>query len=201
MRILLSFLLVLSVSTVFSQFHDYNISKITDINEAKAYASRYREVSFGIVNAHNNPFLFDDIDTSNMKNEVGNVRFIYNRGTKFLKDTTLTMTHIQVVEFNTNVLSEDSIAKLKVLIQQRMNEGVGYWMLQREFRGEGIRYTSQPVNIDDIDVTYNVEGDSLVDMGFQWWETTDHNRIGWIIMDENPVKVPAFYSISYLKAG
>ncbi|MFZ9027665.1 MAG: hypothetical protein ACO2Z9_01555, partial [Crocinitomicaceae bacterium] len=47
----------------YGQFHDYNIGKITEIKEAKEYASRYREVTFGIVNMHKDPFLFDAVDT------------------------------------------------------------------------------------------------------------------------------------------
>ncbi len=186
----------------FGQFHDYNISKITELNEAKEYASRYREVSFGIVNMHKDPFLFDAVDTSNLEGEIGRIVYIFNRGTKFLRDTLLEMVHIQVVEFNTDLLPADSIASWKKNVQNMLADGYGYWDVQKRYLNSGITFKSEPIDGREIIKLYGHEALEIDDKKFHKFRCPKNSKVdGWIVIDESPVYVPAFYSISYLRAG
>lgn len=199
----LTFLLFLLLSlNSWSQFHDYNISKITELKEAKEYASRYREVSFGIVNMHKDPFLFDAVDTSDLAGEVGRIVYIFNRGTKFLRDTLLEMVHIQVVEFNTDLVPADSIDAWKANVKSMLASGSTYWDVKKRYLNTGITFKSEPIDGSEIIKIYGLEAMEIDDKKFHKFSAPKNPKIdGWIVIDESPVFVPAFYSISYLRAG
>ena len=186
----------------YGQFHDYNIGKITEIKEAKEYASRYREVTFGIVNMHKDPFLFDAVDTSNLEGEIGRIVYIFNRGTKFLRDTLLEMVHIQVVEFNTDLVPADSIAPWKENVRYMLENGSSYWDVKKRYLNSGITFKSEPIDGNEIMKQYGLEAMEIDDKQFHKFHAPKNSKIeGWIVIDESPVYVPAFYSISYLRAG
>lgn len=186
----------------YGQFHDYNIGKITEIKEAKEYANRYREVTFGIVNMHKDPFLFDAVDTSNLEGEIGRIVYIFNRGTKFLRDTLLEMVHIQVVEFNKDLVPADSIAPWKENVQNMLANGSNYWEVKKRYLNSGITFKSEPIDGHEIMKQYGLEALEIDDKKFHKFQAPKNSKIdGWIVIDESPVYVPAFYSISYLRAG
>lgn len=186
----------------FGQFHDYNINKITELKEAKEYASRYREVSFEIVNMHKDPFLFDAVDTSDLAGEIGRIVYIFNRGTKFLKDTLLEMVHIQVVEFNTDLIPSDSIDSWKKNVDQMLTSGNSYWDVKKRYLNSGITFKSEPIDGNEIIKIYGLKAMEIDDKKFHKFSAPKNPKIdGWIVIDESPVYVPAFYSISYLRAG
>lgn len=186
----------------FGQFHDYNIGKITEIKEAKEYAKRYREVSFGIVNMHKDPFLFDAVDTSNLEGEIGRIVYIFNRGTKFLRDTLLEMVHIQVVEFNRDLVPADSIVQWRENVKNMLANGSSYWDVKKRYLNSGITFKSEPIDGKEIIKQYGLEALEIDDKKFHKFRAPKNSKIdGWIVIDESPVYVPAFYSISYLRAG
>lgn len=202
MRNLTIIMLLFCSMTSWGQFHDYNISKITGIQEAKDYASRYREVSFEIVNMHKDPFLFDAVDTSDLAGEIGRIVYIFNRGTKFLKDTLLEMVHIQVVEFNTDLVPADSVDSWKKNISKMLASGGSYWDVKRRYLNSGITFKSEPIDGSEIIKLYGLEALEIDDKKFHKFNSPKNSKLdGWIVIDESPVYVPAFYSISYLRAG
>lgn len=202
MRILTVLFLICLSSGVWGQFHDYNISKITELKEAKEYASRYREVSYGLINMHKDPFIFDAIDTSDMSGQVGKIIFIFNRGTKLLRDTLLEMVHIQVVEFNTDLVPADSIKPWKEKVESMIASGSSYWDIKKRFLNSGLTFKSEPIDGNEIMKIYGLEALKIDDKKFHEFKSPKNPKIdGWIVIDESPVFVPAFYSISYLKAG
>jgi hypothetical protein len=202
MRSLIVFTFLFWSMISYGQFHDYNISKITELKEAREYASRYREVSYGIVNMHKDPFLFDAVDTSNLEGEIGRVVFIFNRGTKFLRDTLLEMVHIQVVEFNTDLVPSDSISSWKQSVGDMLSGGSSYWDVKKRFLNSGITFKSEPIDGHEIMKQYGLEALEIDNKKFHKFQVPKNSKIdGWIVIDESPVYVPAFYSISYLRAG
>lgn len=202
MRNLIVLLFLFGSMSSWGQFHDYNISKITELKEAKEYASRYREVSFGIVNMHKDPFLFDAVDTSDLAGEIGRIVYIFNRGTKFLRDTLLEMVHIQVVEFNTDLIPSDSISEWKKNVKSMLDAGSTYWDVKKRYLNSGITFKSEPIDGSEIMKQYGLEALEIDDKKFHKFTSPKNTKIdGWIVIDESPVFVPAFYSISYLRAG
>jgi hypothetical protein len=198
--ILLIFLF--SVGHSFGQFHEMNIRKISDLAEAESYASRYGEVSFGIVNAELDVLLFDSVDLSNMRASVGKVNTLYQRRTKFLKDTVVTMMNLQVISFEMEHLSSDSTDLLIERIIADHQQGMSYWNLMKKYESGGCHFSSGPIQTDHLVPRYGI---NLVDRKkselIQWRYPNQPNLPVLIIIDEEAHPVPAFYAISYNVAG
>ena len=197
-------LLLMCIYSAFSiaQFHDNNIPKISTLEDAKAYADRYGEVSFGLVNSEMDVFLFDEVDTSNMKASIGVMNTIYQRRTKFLKDTIVTIVNVQIIEFNNEMIDIDSANVLIAEIIEKYESGTSYWNLLKEYRNESCTFNSGPSSTEFLHERF---GTTLEDRQrgeiFKWSYSNRPNLPLIIIIQEEAHEVPAFYAISYNVAG
>lgn len=196
------FIFLFSCVTVSAQFHDDNVSRINTIEEAREYASKYREVSFGVVNSESDVVLFDNVDTTNLKASIGQINTIYKRRTKFIKDTSIAMVNIQVIEFNYEKLSLDAANVLIDAFISRYKSGDSYWDLMKEFSGEKCKFTSGPCSLNDLaDRFGNVFERKKTHDIFKWSYANKPNLPFLIIIDQKVHSVPAFYSISFNVEG
>jgi hypothetical protein len=179
-----------------------NIRKISELSEAKAYASRYSEVSFGLVNPELDVLLFDSVDLSNMRASVGKITTLYQRRTKFLKDTVISMMNLQVISFQMELISIDSATALMQEIEEDYARGLNYWQLLKKYGSPACHFHSGPVETDQVPLRYGMnpadrrESDII--------RSTYPNRPGapmLIIIKEASHPVPAFFAISYNVAG
>jgi hypothetical protein len=188
--------------TANAQFHDKNIPKITSVKAAEEYAGRYSEVSFGLVNSEMDVFLFDNVDTTDMPSSVGTINTIYRRRTKFLKDTTITMLNVQVIEFDSGRISLDSANFLIAEIIKKYENGTSYWNLMKEYRNESCKFEGGPVSTELLKERF---GSTLEqrrkDEVFKWSYSNRPNLPIVIIIHEEAHSVPAFYAISYNISG
>ena len=193
---------VFSCIFVNAQFHDDNLSQINSVEEAREYASKYREVSFGIVNSEMDMVLFDNVDTTNLKASVGQINTIYKRRTKFIKDTSIAMVNIQIIEFNYEKVSINSANVLIDDFISRYQSGDSYWDLMKEFSGEKCKFTSGPCSLNDLVERFGnvLEGKKTHDI-FKCSYSNRPNLPCLIIIDQKVHPVPAFYSISFNVAG
>lgn len=183
------------------QFHDSNIPKISSLNEAKLYASRYSEVSFGIVNYEKDVFLFDNVDLSNPAASVGKINTLYHRRTKFLKDTTVRVVNIQMIEFS-NSLSNDSVVALMKRIKSDHTKGLSYWSLMKKYHSTTCTFSSAPETSDDLAEKFgndftNRKAREIIEAELR----NQQSHPVLIIIEKEAHEVPAFYAISYNAAG
>lgn len=183
------------------QFHENNIPKISSLTEAESYAARYSEVSFGIVNYEKDVFLFDNVDLSNPSASVGQINTLFHRRTKFLKDTTVKVVNVQVIEFSTS-LSRDSIHNLMDQIRLDHTRGMSYWALMKKYHSSTCSFSSSPETSGDLKSTF---GDDLThrktrDMVVVERKVQRGHPVV-IIIEKEAHEVPAFYAISYNAAG
>ena len=112
------------------------------------------------------------------------------------------MVHIQVVEFNTDLVPADSIAPWKENVRYMLENGSSYWDVKKRYLNSGITFKSEPIDGNEIMKQYGLEAMEIDDKQFHKFHAPKNSKIeGWIVIDESPVYVPAFYSISYLRAG
>ena len=196
------FLFLFSCVTVSAQFHDDNVSRINTVEQAREYASKYPGVSFGVVNSELNVVLFDNVDTTNLKASIGQVNTIYKRRTKFIKDTSIAMVNIQVIEFNYERLSLDAANVLIDDFISRYQSGDSYWDLMKEFSGKTCTFTSGPCSLNNLVEQFGnvLEGKKPHEI-FKWSYSNTPNLPCLIIIDQKVHSVPAFYSISFNVAG
>ena len=196
------FLFLFSCFAVNAQFHDDNLWQINTVEQAKEYSSKYREVSFGIVNAEMDVVLFDNVDTTDLKASVGQVNTIFKRRTKFIKDTSIAMVNIQMIEFNYDKVTVDSAHVLIDRFISSYQSGASYWDLMKEFNSETCMFTSGPYSLSDLIERFGnvLEGRKAQDI-IKWSYSNRPNLPCVIIIDQEVHKVPAFYSISFNVAG
>lgn len=185
-----------------AQFHDDNVARISTVEQAREYANKYREVSFGIVNSEMDVLLFDNVDMTNLKASVGQVNTVYKRRTKFIKDTSISMVNIQIIEFNYDKVTVDSANLLMDSFISRYEGGASFWDLMKEFSGETCTFTSGPYPLNDLYERFGnvVEGKKTKDI-FKWSNSKNANLPCVIIIDQEVHPVPAFYSISFNVSG
>lgn len=184
-----------------SQFHDSNIPKIVSLSEAKSYASRYSEVSFGLVNYEKDVFLFDNVDMNNPGASVGQINTLFHRRTKFLKDTTVQIVNIQQIEFSSQ-LSNDSIRSLIVQIQRDHLKGLSYWALMKKYHSSTCSFSSYPEITDELKNHFTVDfterrSKEMIETAFK----KSKEQPVLIIIEKEAHQVPAFYAISYNISG
>lgn len=190
------------VGESYSQFHEMNIREISEISEAQAYASRYGEVSFGLVNSELDVFLFDGVDMNNMKASVGKVNTLYQRRTKFLKDTVISMMNLQVITFDAEHMSLDSANALIDLMMADYKLGLNYWKLMKKYESEFCQFSSGPIETDQLVGRYGVDlSNKRQDEIIKWSYPNRPNLPILIIIHKEAHPVPAFYAISYNVAG
>ncbi len=196
---LCSILLVIGVAGVArAQMHEENIPKINTVEEAIEYANKYREVSVEIVNSERDVFLFDHVDLDNLSASVGKINTLYQRRTKFLKDTMITMVNVQTIDFNNQLIDIDSANALIDLIMKDYKNGSSYWDLMKKYQSASCRFDSGPVATEALEKRY---GSTLTerkkDEIFKWSYPNRPNLPVIIIIHEEAHPVPAFYAISY----
>lgn len=195
-------ILLLSVGACHAQFHEMNIRKITDLSEAQAYASRYSEVSFGLVNSELDVFLFDSVDMNNMRASVGKISTLYHRRTKFLKDTIISMMNLQVISFEAGTVSLDSANLIIDQIMADYAEGMNYWHLMKKYESTGCHFNSGPIQTDHLMGRYGINlADKKESEIIKWSYPNRPNLPILIIIHKEAHPVPAFYAISYNVAG
>lgn len=188
--------------SAYGQFHDNNIPKIESVDAAKEYADRYREVSVNLVNSEMDVFLFDEVDTGNMKASVGKISTIYRRRTKFLKDTVVTLVNVQTIEFDHDKISIDSANVLIDEIIKKYNAGTSYWNLMKQYRSESCKFNSGPSPTELLKKRYGCTlEDRKKDEIFKWSYSNRPSLPIIIIINEEAHPVPAFWAISYNVAG
>ena len=181
-----------------AQKHDEAIRGINSLDEAKSYASQYSEVSFGIINAELDVFLFDKVDMDNPSASVGQVNTIYRRRTKFLKDTNVTMLNIQVIEFDNDWISLDSANTLIEEIIASYNEGTSYWNLMKKYRNESCKFNGGPSSTDVLAKRFGSTFENRTKNDIFKWQYADRSELPVvIIIHEGAHTVPGFYAISY----
>ncbi|GEM_PF-6991506 len=186
----------------FGQFHDRNVTGITSLEDAQDYASRYSEVSFGLVNSELDVFLFDNVDTNDMAASVGKINTIYRRRTKFLKDTSITMLNVQVIEFNHEIVSLDSANAVIEEIIRKYEEGTSYWYLMKEYQNESCHFSGGPAPAELLKERFgNTMEERKKNDIFKWSYSNRPNLPVVIIIHQEAHSVPAFYAISYNVAG
>lgn len=185
-----------------AQKHDEAIREINSLEEAKAYASQYSEVSFGLVNSELDVFLFDKVDLSNPSASVGKSYTMYQRRTKFLKDTSITMMNVQVIEFDPDQISPDSTNVLIAEIMESYKEGTSYWNLMKKYRNESCKFTGGPSSTDELLKRFGSRFEDHTKNDIFTWRYTAHPESPVIIIiHQDAHAVPAFYTISYTIAN
>ena len=202
LKLCLYLIIGLSSYGAYAQFHDDNIPKITSLQAAEEYAGRYKEVSFGLVNSELDVFLFDNVDITNMSASVGKINTIYRRRTKFLKDTSITMLNVQVIEFDPVKISPDSANVIIAEIIKKYKSGTSYWNLMKEYRSSSCKFEGGPISTELLEKRFGstLEGRKKDDI-FKWSYSNRPNLPIIIIIHEEAHPVPAFYAISYNVAG
>lgn len=192
-------LLCLNVATVFGQNHEENFRTINTVQEAKEYAATFNEVQSGLMYAEKDVFFFDDIDTSDLKSEVGTTRSFFGRTTKLVKDSIISVVNVQVITID---LSEVSESTAEILINQmlkRLENGESYWEIKSKYQHTSARFTSSPEPTETVKESYGVAADELTEGNYLQWETSgSSDKIGILIVEKAPHDVPGFYTISYL---
>lgn len=196
MRIVLSILFGQFIFWSFSQGHEEWMEKINTVEDARLYASKHRDVLVSFVNQEKDRFLFDDIDTSNMQQYVGQSSTLFGRTTKLLKDTSVLMVDIQLIEFDVNASSEEASSVLRSQMLKKLREGESFWELKSLYAHTSAKFTSGPELIDDIRKRFNLDlqhsGSGSI------YEVTERQGTRCIlILSVSSHKVPAFYAISF----
>lgn len=197
--------LVLGVTASFSvsaQRHDEEIPKIKSIEEARAYAARYKEVSVDVVDSERDVFLFDNVDLNNLEASVGNVKTLYRRRTRFLKDTIVTVLDIQTISFNTELVSAEAAKVIVDSILVDYKNGYSYWDLMKKYRSATCFFDSGPQQTNALNKRY---GSTMEERkrkeAFEWSFSDKPNFPIVVIIYREAHEVPAFYAISYTISG
>lgn len=177
-----------------SQGHDGWISRISTVEDAKTYASKHKDVIVSFVNYEKDPFLFDEVDTSRMEEQVGKSHTLFGRTTKFLKDTSLLMVDLQLIEFDTST-AEETTNVLHGQILKKLRDGESYWSLKKKYAHTSTSFTSGPELVDEILVKYQV--DLHNSMPGAIYESNLKGRKVILIVNKVAHEVPGFYAISY----
>lgn len=190
----LSICLLLSCSLL-AQGHDAWINKINTVADAHKYASKHKDVVVDIVNPELDVFLFEEVDLLKMDQYIGQIRTLYNRKTKFLKDTLVTMTDLHFLA----VVSKDKVKIDSLLrcLQKELDNGETFWNLMRryQYKSEDLHFSSGPIRADIAEKRYGV---SLKEaLPGQVFQVSKNQDCGFLIVDKQVHQVPAFIAISY----
>lgn len=196
MRVILLISFVLLQSCLFSQTHKDWMGKINTIEEAMRYASKHSDVIVSFVNPEQDVFLFDDVNMGNLKSYVGQTKDLYGRSTKFLVDTTLSMSDVKIIRFDLNDMQYATLDKLVQEVDLALSEGKTYWDIQRELKETDAIFWSGPLLTDNVETDFGVELDSLPD-GSIIPIFSNGVKSGVIIVSRAPHDVSGFYSITY----
>jgi len=199
MKLLLAPLACLSIFSSFSQNHEENLRTITTVDQAKSYASGFREVSVSVINAEKDAMFFDDIDTSNLQKYVGTTKEFYGRTTKLIADSALSLVNVQVISFDLTSTSKETAELLVSQMNKRLNNGESFWALKKKYGHTSATFISSPEPLSVVTGKYSLN-ESELEAGkkFDYEILGSKKQIGILIVEKVPHKVPAFFAISYL---
>ncbi len=202
MKLTLLIISICALHSVYAQSHAEVVAKINSIEEAESFASKHRDVSVSIVDAENDVFLFDKIDTTIMSSYVGKVETIYRRSTKFLKDTIVNISNVQFVRFNSELISIQESKELVKSILEEHNNGMSYWSIMKKYQSDSVRFDGGPKLKDELIVEFN--SDFSKKPLNQMFVTNSNNNSDYPMIALVRVQshsVPAFIAISYNEMG
>lgn len=180
----------------YSQTHKDWMGKINTIDEAKRYASKHSDVVVSFVNPEQDVFLFDDVNMSNLSSHVGETKDIFGRSTKFLVDTTISMSDVKIIRFDVSDIQYATMDKLIEEVEVSLSEGKTYWDVQKALKDTDAIFWSGPLRTDEIESTYDVKLENSSD-GTIVPILTNGVKSGMIIVSKAPHNVSGFYSITY----
>ena len=172
------------------------VDRIYTIEEAKDYASRERGVDFSIVNYENNVFLFDNVDTTDLKKSIGETATMLGRNTKFIKDTVIRAAKIHSIYFDLSNTSREIAELLLNQINKSLDNGDTFWQLKMRYNHTPAIFTTGPVTTDVVEKKYNLNIESFENNECYSIDNIP-NVIGVVLVINKAHDVPAFYSISY----
>lgn len=202
MKLTLILISICIVHVLHGQSHAEVVAKINSIEEATKFASNHRDVTVDFVDAENDVFLFDKIDTSKMESYVGKVETVYRRSTKFLKDTIIQIANVQFIRFKPELITLEESVDFAQKIMEDHNGGMSYWNIMKKYQREGIVFNGGPKtdlelltefnsnfntrSLDEMFITNTVENESYPVVALIRVKSHD---------------VPAFIAISYNEMG
>lgn len=196
---ILTIILLYHITLVSGQNHSENFENIHTVAEAKSYAASFNEVNCGLMTAEKDVFFFDELDTANLAGEVGLTKSFFGRTIKLLKDSIVSMVDVQIITLDLSIISSGTAEILLGQMLKRLENGETYWDLKSKFGHTSAQFSSAPEPVDDITKRYNLSNDQMIEGNYYRWETFGSiDKIGIIIVDEEPHNVAGFYTISYL---
>lgn len=196
MKKIIAIIFVLITLQLHAQDHAPSVDKINTIEEAKQYASQNRGVIFNIVNRENDVFLFEKIDTTDLKKNIGETFTQYGRSTKFIQDTIIRVANIKSIYFDLTKTSRELAEILLSQIQKRLDKGETYWELKKKYSHTSAIFTSGPISTGDVKKKFKLNIESS-EVNRNYLIDGVSNVIGVVIVVEAPHDVQAFYSITY----
>lgn len=190
--LLLTFIVFSSLS--FAQNHKEEIKKLASVDEARSYASKYREVSVGLIDENRDRFLFGQLDTSDLKSNIGKEFDNYGRVTVIIQDTLVDMVEIELIQFDLNKTSEESTEILMSQLKKRMANGDDYYSLKDKFDHTSAYFYTGPKIVQGIML---LSPEELL-TNSEEWKTFSYGDLRGYIRLKTPVKAAkAFHVIGY----
>ena len=190
--LLLTFIVFSSLS--FAQNHKEEIKKLASVDEARSYASKYREVSVGLIDENRDRFLFAQLDTSDLKSNIGKEFDNYGRVTVIIQDTLVDMVEIELIQFDLNKTSEESTEILMSQLKKRMANGDDYYSLKEKFDHTSAYFYTGPRIIQRIKL---LSTEQLQSNPEEWKEFSYEDLRGYIRLKTEVKAAKAFHVIGY----
>ena len=184
-------------ATSWGQNHGDNLNKIHTLEEAEDYASKFREVFVGKVNAEKDVIFFDAIDTANLADYVGTFHSSIGRTVKLLKDSLFNGVHVQIIRLDLKKVSPETAGILLDQMKKLLERGDTFWEVRDRFSHTSAQFTSGPQLVDDVTAKYGVGEDEMLQNAYFEWEQSNRS-VGIVIIDEEPHPVPGFCTVSFL---
>ncbi|MCH2231078.1 MAG: hypothetical protein MK105_12105 [Crocinitomicaceae bacterium] len=202
MKLTLLTIFLCAVHLCLAQSHAEVVAKINSIEEARNFASKHRDVNVTIVDAENDVFLFDKIDTSDMHSYVGKVETMYRRSTKFLKDTVVHISKVQFVRFNSDLISIEQAELQAEEIIKDHKSGMSYLNIRKKYQSSQVLFSGGPKLDADLKGEFDSDFQSrpLNEMFLaNSSNNPDYPTIALVRVKSH--SVPAFIAISYNEMG
>ena len=178
----------------FAQNHKEEIKKLASIDEARNYATKYREVSVSLIDEHRDKFLFAQLDTSDLKSNIGKEFDNYGRVTVIIQDTLVDMVEIELIQFDLNKTSEESTEILMSQLKKRMANGDDYYSLKEKFDHTSAYFYTGPRIIQRIKL---LSTEQLQSNPEEWKEFSYEDLRGYIRLKTEVKAAKAFHVIGY----
>lgn len=178
----------------FSQNHTEEVKKITSIQEARAYASKYREVSISMINEVKDKYIFSSLDTVDAKSNIGKSFEDYGRVSRIVSDTLINLAEIELIQFDLSKTSEETYEILMGQIRKRIDAGATYWEVKDKFSHTSAYFFSGPRSTGSLKIVDVLE---LKDKTGEWVYFEYEDLRGLIRIKNMKEKVQAYYILGY----